>query len=173
MTQLASPPPDVVSDVLHSLAVRSVVYCVSELRAPWRFEVADEPAAKFHLVLEGSALLDSAAGQIGLARGDLVVLPRGTGHALLDSAGSPAPRLDGLLAEHALDGGRLLRYGGEGRLTRLLCGGLSLAEGTPRSTLALLPEVLHVQHDPTTTGWLAPVLAALTDRAQVVSVAGG
>jgi len=37
MTQLASPPPDTVSDVLRSFEVRSTIFCLSELRAPWAF----------------------------------------------------------------------------------------------------------------------------------------
>lgn len=161
MTQLASPPSDIVSGVLQTLSVRSVIYCVSELRSPWGFEVEGEPVAKFHLVLEGSALLVSGSEERPLAAGDLVVLPRGTAHTLADAADSPAPRLERLLAERGADGGRVLVHGGGGPVTRLLCGGFSLAEGTPGSTLALLPETLHVTAAP----WLAPVLAALTNEA--------
>src|SRR5437763_13873164 len=94
MTQLASPAPDVVSEVLQSFAVRSTIFCVSELRSPWAFRVDGEPVAKFHLLLEGSALLDCRGEAVSLAAGDLVVIPSATAHTLRDAAGSPAPPLE-------------------------------------------------------------------------------
>jgi hypothetical protein len=91
MTRLVSPPPDAVSEALRSLSVRSTVFCVSELRAPWAFRVDGERVAKFHLVLEGSALLSGPANQpIALGRGDLAVLPRGAAHTVSDGGDSPA-----------------------------------------------------------------------------------
>src|SRR5690242_15506306 len=140
MTQLVSPPSDTVSQVLRSFGVRSTIFCHSELRAPWAFRVEGEPVAKFHVVLEGSALLFCDTEQVALAAGDLAVLPRGTAHTLTDDraspAASPAASLERLLADHAVDGDSRLRYGGAGPLTRLFCGGFSLGEGIPDSTLA-------------------------------------
>jgi len=166
MTQLASPPPDTVSDVLRSFEVRSTIFCLSELRAPWAFRVEGEPVAKFHLVLEGSALLSCDRETVALAPGDLVVLPRGSAHTLADDADSPAVPLERLLVGDAFDGGSGLRYGGAGPLTRLLCGGFALADGIPDSTLALLPDLLHVAYDPAVTTWLPPSLAALKTEAE-------
>jgi AraC-like DNA-binding protein len=169
MTQLISPVPDVVSDVLRSFSVRSTILCRSELRTPWAFRVEGEPVGKFHIVVEGSALLLCGQEPIALAAGDLVVLPRGTAHTVADDAGSPAPPLAELLAEHALDGGLQLRYGGGGALTRLLCGAFSLAEGVSDSTLALLPDVLHVPYDPCARASPERVLAALRAEAEDAS----
>ena len=123
MTQLASPPSDTLSDVLRSFEVRSTIFCLSELRAPWAFRVEGEAVAKFHLVLEGSALLSWGKETVALATGDLVVLPRGSAHTLADDADSPAVPLERLLVGDAFDGESGLRYGGAGLLTRLLCGG--------------------------------------------------
>ena len=166
MTQLASPRSDGVSEVLRTFAVRSTIFCRSELRAPWAFRVEGESVAKFHLVLEGSALLQCGSGAVALAAGDLVVLPRGAEHTLADDPGSQAAPLEQLLAEHGVDGGSRLRYGEDGSLTRLLCGGFSLAEGITDSTLAHLPDVLHMAFDPGAVPWLEPVLAAF-DRGSV------
>src|SRR5262249_62432166 len=79
MTQPASPASDAVSEVLRTFAVRSTIFCRSELRAPWAFRVDGESVAKFHLVLEGSALLLCGSKVIELAAGDLLVLPHGSG----------------------------------------------------------------------------------------------
>jgi len=161
MTQLASPVSDTVSEVLRSFAVRSTIFCLSELRSPWAFRVDGEPVAKFHVLLEGSALLDCGGDAVSLAAGDLVVLPRGTAHTLADSAGSPAPPLDELLRAHAGANGSRLRYGGDGPETRLLCGGFSLADGIPDSTLALFPDLVHVASDSVIAPGIPSVLEAL------------
>jgi AraC-like DNA-binding protein len=164
MTQPITPPSDAVSEVLRSFAVKSTVFCVSELRAPWAFRVHGEPVAKFHLVLEGSALLVAGTDAVTLGAGDLVVLPRGVDHTLADDPASPVADLDRLLADHGGNGGSSLRYGGGGSLTRLLCGGFSLADDLSASTLAGLPEVLHVDAHTAGTTWLAPVLDDLNEE---------
>jgi AraC family transcriptional activator of mtrCDE len=168
MTKLVSPPPDTVSEVLRSYGVRSTIFCLSELRTPWAFRVEGEPVAKFHLILEGSALLFSDAGSVTLAAGDLAVLPHGSAHTLADDRDSRAAAapLERLLADHAVDGGSRFRYGGAGPLTRLLCGGFALAEGIPDPTPALLPDLLHIAYDPAVTPWLEPTLLALKAEAE-------
>lgn len=168
MTKLVSPPPDTVSEVLRSYGVRSTIFCLSELRTPWAFSVEGEPVAKFHLVLEGSALLFSEAGSVTLAAGDLAVLPHGSAHTLADGRDSRAAAapLERLLADHAVDGGSRFRYGGAGALTRLLCGGFALAEGIPDPTQDLLPDLLHIAYDPAVTPWLEPTLLALNAEAE-------
>jgi AraC-like DNA-binding protein len=157
MTKLVSPAPDAVSEVLRSFAVRSAVFCVSELRAPWAFRVAGEPVAKFHLLVEGSALLLAGSDEVTLAEGDLAILPRGSAHQLADGRAVDVPALEQLLAEHRSGDGMRLRYGGDGALTRLVCGGFSLADGIPESTLARFPRVLHLPRDPA----LAPLLGSV------------
>jgi AraC-like DNA-binding protein len=166
MTKLVSPPSDAVSELLRTFAVRSTVFCISELRAPWAFRVSDEPVAKFHLVLEGSALLSYAGESFALAGGDLVVLPRGIAHTLAGDRGAPAPPLEELIAEQGLEGGIRLRYGGAGQLTRLLCGGFDLMEGIPASTLDLFPDAIHVPYPRAGGAWLAPLLAELNAEAE-------
>ena len=157
MTKLVSPAPDPVSEVLRSFAVRSAILCVSDLRAPWAFRVAGEPVAKFHLVVEGSALLRAGSDEVALAEGDLAVLPRGSAHTIADARVVEAPALEQLLAEHASGNGTRLHYGGEGARTRLVCGGFSLTDGIPESMLARFPRVLHVPRD----AELAPLLGSV------------
>jgi AraC-like DNA-binding protein len=166
MTKLASPPADAVSEVLRAFSVRSTILCHSELRAPWAFRVEGDSSAKFHLLLEGSAVLLFGSEDVALARGDLVVLPRGQEHTLADAPGSPAPPLDDLLAKHGFDGGRRLRYGGDGPPTRLLCGGVSLAEGIGDSTFALFSDVVRTTCAKDSVPWFEPLFAALTAEAE-------
>src|SRR5262249_36905280 len=145
MRRLNRQPDDPVSEVLRGVRVHSSVYCVSELGAPWGFHVEDSSVAKFHLVLDGSCVLALDSGeQIEVGCGDLVLLPTGAGHAVRDRPGSRGRELERILAEHLLDAGSRLEYGGRGPRTRLVCGGFQLAEALPEGLLALLPTILHL-----------------------------
>jgi AraC-like DNA-binding protein len=174
MRALAPPAPDPVSDALLALSVRSSVFCVSELRAPWAFRVGDAGGPTFHLVLEGSCQLTlDGRAPTGITAGELVVLPRGQAHTIGDTAGSPAVALERLLADHPLDEHARLRYGGTGPLTRLLCGGFALSDGPSASGLDLMPSVLRVgAATVAAAAWLEPLLAMLDAEAAAARPGG-
>src|SRR5207244_9336014 len=72
MELLTSPGSDDLSALLGRINVRSVVYCLSDLSAPWGFRVDGSATAKFHLVLDGQATLtldDPGATAVTLAAG--------------------------------------------------------------------------------------------------------
>ena len=50
---------DGLSTLLQAIDVRSAVYCVSELTAPWGFRVEGSSVPKFHLILEDGCILRS------------------------------------------------------------------------------------------------------------------
>jgi AraC-like DNA-binding protein len=138
--------------------VRSVVYCRSALGAPWGFRVASSPAAKFHLVLRGTAVLTVEAGEdVALAAGDLVLLPHGSGHVIGDRARSRVRRLDRILEDHPADASGTMHYGGGGPKTLLVCGGFETAGAD--ELLVWLPRLLVL--DTATSGlgrWLDPMI---------------
>lgn len=167
MQLLNSASTDTVSGLLSSLTVQSSVYCLSELRAPWGFQVSGANVAKFHLVLEGACLLKTdGADPVRLAAGELVILSRGERHAMYDAPHSPTPHLDELIALHTLDDQARLRSGGDGPLTRLLCGGFALGNGSPAPLLGMLPPVLHFDAiSAGVLGWLEPVFGLVRQEA--------
>ncbi len=166
--RLDKEPDDAVSELLRAVQVRSTVYCVSDLSAPWGFEVEDSTAAKFHLVLEGRCVLTLTSGEeVSLECGDLVLLPAGTGHIVRDQRDSAVRYLDGILADSRADEMAPLIYGGNGASTRLVCGGFVLADTLPGGLrrLGLLPRVLRL--DVAASGlsrWLEPVFDLLRDE---------
>ena len=90
MDRLNNQPRDTVSDVLQSLSVRSVIYCLSQLREPWGFGVEGAQVAKFHLVLSGSCWLElDGYDPARLSAGELVLSPHGDPHTVRDQPGSP------------------------------------------------------------------------------------
>jgi Cupin len=71
---------DTVTELLTALTVHSSVYCLSELRAPWGFQVDGAAVAKFHLVLEGACWLQAdGVSPVRLAAGELVILSGASG----------------------------------------------------------------------------------------------
>ena len=167
MQLLNASPRDTVTELLTASTVQSSVYCLSELRAPWGFEVGGASVAKFHLVLEGECWLHAdGISPVRLAAGDLVILSRGERHVMRDEKDSPVVGLDQLIADYPLDDQARLQCGGSGPLTRLLCGGFALGGVVPAPLLALLPRVLHM--DAVSTGvisWLEPVFALVRHEA--------
>jgi AraC-like DNA-binding protein len=166
MDRLNDQPRDMVSDVLQSLSVRSVIYCLSELREPWGFGVEGAQVAKFHLVLSGSCWLElDGHDPTPLAAGELVLLAHGDAHTVRDQPGSPARRLDHILADNPPGVDATLTYGGRGATTKLLCGGFGLAEPLPDPVRTLLPRLLLFDAAATGLTWLAPVLTLLQEEA--------
>jgi AraC-like DNA-binding protein len=155
--------------------VRSVVYCLSDLGAPWGLRVDGSATAKFHLVLDGRATLtldEPGIAPTELSAGELALVPHGSGHLIQDERGSPARPLGDILAEQPARAAERLAYGGDGTRTLLLCGGFALASGLPENLLSLLPPLLVL--DTASTGlsrWLEPTLALL--RNEIASDAPG
>jgi AraC-like DNA-binding protein len=167
MELLTAARADDLTELLERINVRSVVYCRSDLGAPWGFRVDGSAAAKFHLVLAGQATLtldDPGRTAVKLAAGDLVLLAHGSGHLIQDRGDSPAPPLADILAGRSPE---RLTYGGDGPRTSLLCGGFMLAAALPDNPLGLLPPLLVF--DSASAGparrWVEPVFMLLRDEA--------
>jgi AraC-like DNA-binding protein len=151
-----TPSADDLSPTLDAIRVRSVVYCRSELGAPWALGVGRSPQAKFHLLLDGSAVLSLDNGEAAaLEPGDLAVLPHGSGHIVGDKSGSRARRLDRVIEDHPVDSSGTMHYGGRGPKSLLVCGGF---DTTPNG-LSWLPPLLVVGAGEHGLGrWLDPML---------------
>ena len=82
---------------------------------------------------------------VELQSGDLALVPHGAGHRI--EAGGPTeyPSIPDLPHEEQSDNYAVLRYGGDGPLTELVCGGLRLEHPSARRLLDGLPPVVHVR----------------------------
>ena len=65
---------DPLSDVLRAVRFRSVIFCRSDMTAPWGFSVSGRELASFHFVERGACWLEvgTAAPRLRLRTGDLV-----------------------------------------------------------------------------------------------------
>ena len=138
---------DVITDVLKSVCFKSVIFCRSELRAPWGFSVAAHGMAGFHIVTRGGCWLRVGRDKeaVELAQGDVVILMRGDMHSVADKPETTPTRLDVLLAKQPVDETLTFRFGGSGAVTELVCGGFFFNDGKLNPLLSTLPKVIHTR----------------------------
>ncbi len=99
------------------------------------------PGTGFHVVLAGSCWLVSPAGTpIALAAGDVVLMPRGADHVLVDS-------LDSAVTEQAHIG-EPREIPGPGARSELICGAYALGRQRSHPLLDELPEFVHIPARP-------------------------
>jgi AraC-like DNA-binding protein len=161
---------DIVADVAATIRQGTALYCRSRHHAPWGVELPAGVLATFHVVTAGACWLVPAGGEpVHLTRGDVVLVPGGQRHALMDLPGRPVQHLEDLLGGPLGEvAPREFTLAGDGPATSLLCGGYRLDPGPRHPMTAVLPEVVHVDAARARgTGLAAAVdlLSAEVDRA--------
>lgn len=135
-----------VADALRHIAITGVFYCPSYLREPWGGAVPSMPGCVwFHVVTSGHADLIVDGDRVELQAGDLALVPHGAGHRIEAGGPSEHPSIPDLPHEEQSDNFAVLRYGKDGPLTELICGGLRLEHPSARRLLDGLPPVVHVR----------------------------
>jgi len=159
---------DVLTEVLQTLRLRGQVFCVCDLSAPWSMSLPAGDLAHFHVLERGAAVLRVQPEQtpITLETGDLVILPHGSGHILSDGAKRTPVRLEELLARRRLRDG-VLRHGGKGPETHMICGAFHFENGANNPIMPLLPRVIRVRAGAgNAVDWLKPTLDLLANEAR-------
>lgn len=162
---------DVLSDVLGSLEFRSRLFCRSDLAAPWSMQFPASPLTHFHIVERGGACLElvDKAQSLTLAPGDVIVVASHTAYRLVDTPGRedyadvPLPLAD------ASGQCTVIRRGGKGPSSVMLCGSFSLGRPEIHPILSLLPRVIHIQAGTSSwAGTVEPICRILTNEASEV-----
>jgi len=136
---------DDLSAVLDVVRMRGQMYCRLEARVPWGMRGAPSPIATFHGVVEGDAVLQiPGEPDLRLTSGDLAVLCHGSGHSISDEAGRPSVPILDLIGS---SGSWLVRCGGRGARTVIVCGGFAAKRDGP-PLLSLMPAVLCLRGNP-------------------------
>lgn len=137
--------PDVMSDVLSLIRMRSEVVCVSRLSSPWSLGF-QSPASHFHIVERGTVWIALAnSSPIRLVAGDLAILPLGTGHVLSSDPALPPIPLEQALADAETREGTMFRLGGGGDLSEIVCGKFTFAGVLATKLLSILPPLIHIE----------------------------
>ena len=140
-------PADPLGEALHFLRMNGAFYCRSELSAPWGLTLPPMPGYMwFHVPISGEFLLETPEeAEATLIRpGDFALVPHGEGHGLRSEVGAPAPGILDLEREHVSDRYEILRHGGGGAPTTLICGAVRFDHPAARSLVENLPAVIRV-----------------------------
>jgi len=148
---------DVLASVMDAVRLRSRVFCRSELKAPWGLSLPRSDYAHFHVIERGGAWLRvERQDPVALAGGDLVVVPHGSGHTLTDSPTTKARPLAEMAGRRPSEGGCvIMRGGGGGAETQLVCGSFRFERRGAHPLVELLPPLIHLRPAETpATEWL-------------------
>jgi AraC-like DNA-binding protein len=144
---LRNPPTtrDPLGEALHALRMSGAFYCRSEFTEPWGLTLPPLPGHLwFHVVTAGRVTLTGAGEPATLHAGDLALVTQGAGHRLGGDRGAPAPGILDLPREEVSEHYEILRHGGGGAPTRMMCGAVRFDHPAARNLVALLPEVIAV-----------------------------
>ena len=168
-------PADPLGEALHLLRMNGAFYCRSELTAPWGLTLPPMPGYLwFHVVVSGTMRLEAGgAGATELQRGDLALVPHGKGHRLRSDPKAPAPGILDLDRELVSDRYEVLRHGGGGTPTTLICGAVRFDHPAAHNLVGVLPETIHVQGLASPdAGWLQSTLALMAAEARELRPGG-
>lgn len=154
---------DVLSEVLRVVRLEGALFFNAEFSAPWCISepqsIAIAPYLSpgaghlilYHFITEGRAFIKLHDGRREeLTAGDIVILPHGDAHLL--GNGYPEKPVDSLstFAKNLADGLKLVRFGGGGEITRIVCGYMACEPRLSEVFLAGLPPMLkvHIAQEP-------------------------
>jgi len=138
---------DPLGETLHFLRMSGTFYSRCEFTSPWGLALpVIEDSLMFHVVLSGRCWLEAeGAEQRLLQAGDLALVPHGEGHSLASDPGRPGVRLFDLPRELVSERYDILRHGGGGVVTTLLCGAVRFDHPAARHLVSVLPRLIGVE----------------------------
>jgi len=100
----------------------------------------------FHVVTTGRVWLEAGDDESRLLQpGDLGLVPHGEGHVLRSEPGVPAPGVLELEREEISERYEVLRHGGGGAPTTLICGAVRFDHPAARNLVDILPPIMHLE----------------------------
>jgi AraC-like DNA-binding protein len=168
-------PADPLGEALHFLRMNGAFYCRSELTAPWGLTLPPMPGyVWFHVVTSGRLWLEADQDEARmLERGDLALVPHGEGHVLRSEAGVDVPGILELEREQVSERYEILRHGGGGAPTTIVCGAVRFDHPAAHNLVATLPPIIHVAaSDSAPAAWLQSTLGLMAAEARELRPGG-
>jgi AraC family transcriptional regulator, alkane utilization regulator len=172
---------ELLADVLGRIRLASAVFLRGEFSQPWAFASTDaatlcrivQPGARrlvlFHVAVEGTFTIKLDSGEQATAhQGDAVVLPYCDRHSMgFPDDVEPVP-IASLLPMPPWQEMPVVRHGGGGARTRILCGYLHCDDLLFNPVLRALPRLIHVRpSSPEAAHWRETSLRYVVDQASV------
>lgn len=138
---------DPLGEALHFLRMSGTFYARSEFTAPWGLELPPLAGSlMFHVLTSGRCWLEVAGVEPRLLQpGDLALVPHGEGHRLVSEPAASAAKLFDLPREQVSERYEILRHGGGGAPTNLICGAVRFDHPAAHHLVQLLPRTIVVE----------------------------
>lgn len=151
-------PRDTLSDILRIVRFSGAIGLRTEFSAPWIIETlpwsdfADaiqshtKNIVPFHIIAKGNCWVQASNGiRKALSQGDIIIFPQGDSHILGDRLDQKPVLVTQLLPAPPWNEPPVLKYGGGGEVTQLVCGFLQCEEPLLHPFLKTLPTLMHIQ----------------------------
>lgn len=138
---------DALGEMLHSMKMDGVIYSRAELTAPWGIDLpAMSDMVLFHVVTSGHCWLEMEHTEPHMLKpGEFALVPHGHGHQITSRAGGTSTNIFDLPREHVSNRYEILRHGGGGDPTTLLCGAVRFDHRFSKGLLQSLPRFIHIE----------------------------
>jgi AraC-like DNA-binding protein len=180
--QMTGTPPiavDPLTDVLRLVHVASALFLHGQFSAPWgllsppRDALVQvlQPGARhlvlFHVVVEGRCHFGLESGETATAdAGEVAMIPYATCHHMGFPAQADLVPIVQLLPPPPWSSMPVLRHGGGGSATRVLCGYLRCEELLFNPLLKALPPLIHLRPSQAAADWLRVSVRYAIDEAE-------
>jgi AraC-like DNA-binding protein len=140
------PSADPLGETLHLLRLTGILYCRSELTAPWGIDLPPlENCMMLHVITAGDCWLEVRTDEPRwLPQGSIVLVPHGFGHVLRSDRHAPLAPLFDIPVEKVSDRYEIMHYGGGGDLTQVICVVVRFDHVAAQQLVALLPNVIQL-----------------------------
>lgn len=151
-------PRDILSDILSIIRFSGAISLRPELSAPWSLQslphtdfanalqARNKQLLPFHIISKGNCWLQENDGtRTLLSQGDIIIFPHGDSHILCDHLDQEAVLVSRLLPKPPWTEPLMMKYGGGGEVSKLVCGFLQCEAMVMHPFLKTLPRLIHVQ----------------------------
>ncbi len=145
-------PVDPLGEALHHLHMNGVFYARSEFTAPWGLDLPPfDDCMMFHVVTKGSSWVEvEGVEPVLLKPGDFALVPHGRGHQLKCEPGAKCAGLFDVPRVEYSERYEIIKHGGGGDPTTMICGVVRFDHPAARSLVELLPRIIYIE------AWRAP-----------------
>jgi AraC-like DNA-binding protein len=153
-----STPAELIADVLATIRLAGAIFLRAEYTEPWAYESPPPDALTrilhpeanrlilFHIVAEGRCEIRVQSGERLVAgEGEVVVLPYGEQHVMGSAEQVPPVPIGSLLPAPPWDQFPVIRYGGGGERTSVVCGYLHCDDPIFDPVVRALPPLFSVR----------------------------
>jgi AraC-like DNA-binding protein len=166
-----SPTVPALGQALRFIRMSGIFYCPSELTEPWGLELPPmDDCLWFHVVTSGTCTVAVGdAEPLTVRTGDLVLVPHGSGHRAWGLTTAPTPLVFDLPHEEYNENYAVLRHGGGGARTDVVCGGVRIDHPAARHLVESLPPLIHIEGARTPrSDWMHATLDLIAEETRAV-----